>query len=88
MVSGATKMNFWIHLLEIALCRGIGCATVIFGVQIIPESVSSFTSIDPLDYLRVGITIIAYVGLLLYFAKRIDKWLSNFLKKKKQNTTK
>ena len=88
MVSGATKMNFWIHLLEIALCRGIGCATVIFGVQIIPESVSSFTSRDPLDYLRVGVTIIAFVGLLLYFAKRIDKWLSNFLKKKKQNTTK
>ena len=29
MVVGATKMNFWVHLLEIVLCRGIGCATIV-----------------------------------------------------------
>ena len=83
MVSGATKMNFWVHLLEIILCRGIGCATIIFGVQIIPSEVSSFTSHNPLDYMRVGILIIAYLGLLLYLARRIDKWLSAYLKKRK-----
>lgn len=81
MVSGATKMNFWIHLLEIILCRGIGCATVIFGVQIIPPEVSSFSSHNPIDYLRVGILILAYLGLLLYLTRRIDKWLTARLKK-------
>lgn len=83
MVSGATKMNFWVHLLEIILCRGIGCATIIFGVQIIPSEVSSFTSHNPLDYMRVGLLIIAYLGLLLYLARRIDKWLTGYLKSKK-----
>ena len=79
MVSGATKMNFWVHLLEIILCRGIGCATIIFGVQIIPSEVSSFTSRNPLDYIKIGLLIIAYLGLLLYLARKIDKWLSNYL---------
>lgn len=82
MVSGATKMNFWVHLLEIILCRGIGCATVIFGVQIIPKEVSSFTSQNPIDYLRVGLLILFYLGLLLYLARRIDKWLTSYLKNK------
>ena len=82
MVSGAPKMNFWVHLLEIILCRGIGCATVIFGVQIIPKEVSSFTSQNPLDYMRIGLLILFYLGLLLYLARRIDKWLTSYLKKK------
>ena len=83
MVSGATKMNFWVHLLEIVLCRGIGCATIIFGVQIIPPEVSSFTSRNIVDYLRVGLLIVFYLGLLLYLTRRIDKWLSGYLKKKR-----
>ena len=85
MVSGATKMNFWIHLLEILLCRGIGCATVIFGVQIIPNEVSSFTSTNPLDYLRVGLLIISYLSLLFFLTRKIDKWLTAYLKKKHLN---
>ena len=84
MVSGATKMNFLVHFIEIFLCRGIGCATVIFGVQIIPSEVSSFTSHNPLDYMRVALVIVAYLGLLLYMARRIDKWLTAFLKKRKK----
>lgn len=84
MVSGATKMNFWVHLLEIILCRGIGCATVIFGVQIIPPEVTSFTSRNIVDYLRVAVLIVAYLGLLLYLTRKIDKWLTKFLKKKKE----
>ena len=85
MVSGATKMNFWVHLIEIILCRGIGCATIIFGVQIIPSEVSSFTSTNVIDYLRVGLLIIAYLALLLYLTRKIDKWLSSYLKKRKKN---
>ena len=83
MVSGATKMNFWVHLIEIILCRGIGCATIIFGVQIIPEAVSSFTSTNPMDYIRVAVVIITYLIVLLYLTRRIDKWLTAYLTKKK-----
>lgn len=83
MVSGATKMNFWVHLVEIILCRGIGCATVVFGLQIIPSEVSTFTSTNPVDYLRVILIIIFYLGLLLYLARRVDKYLSAKLKKNK-----
>ena len=85
MVSGATKMNFWVHLIEIILCRGIGCATIIFGVQIIPTEVSTFTSRNIVDYLRIGLLIIAYLGLLFYLTRRIDKWLSAFLKRRKKS---
>ena len=84
MVSGATKMNFWVHLIEIILCRGIGCATIIFGVQIIPSEVSSFTSTNPLDYMRVGLIIIAYLCLLLFLTRKIDKWLTAYLKNRKK----
>lgn len=83
MVSGATKMNFWVHLIEIFLCRGIGCATIIFGVQIIPNGVASFTSTNPMDYIRVGVVIITYLIVLLYLTRRIDKWLTAHLAKKK-----
>ena len=84
MVSGATKMNFLVHFIEIFLCRGIGCATIIFGVQIIPSEVSSFTSHNPLDYMRVGVIIIAYLALLFYMTRRIDKWLTAYLKNRKK----
>ena len=83
MMSGATKMNFWVHLIEIILCRGIGCATIVFGIDIIPKSVSTFTSTNPIEYMRVGFIIIAYVILLLYLARKIDKWLSGYLAKRK-----
>ena len=79
MVSGATKMNFWIHLMEIVTCRGIGCATIVFGVQIIPNEVSTFASRNFMDYLRVGVPIFAYVLLLLYLARIVDKFLTKKL---------
>ena len=83
MVSGATKMKFWVHLIEIILCRGIGCATIIFGVQIIPNEVSSFTSRDFMDYLQVGVIMVSYTMMLLFMARRVDKFLSAKLKKNK-----
>lgn len=86
MVSGATKMNFWVHLIEIVLCRGIGCATIVFGIQIIPESVSKFTSRDIMDYLQVAAIMVSYTMILLYAARLIDKWLTRRLKQKKTAT--
>lgn len=86
MVSGATKMKFWVHLIEIILCRGIGCATIIFGVQIIPNEVSSFTSRDFMDYLQVGVIMVTYTMMLLFMARRVDKFLTKKLKQKKTAT--
>ena len=91
MVSGATKMNFWVHLLEIILCRGIGCATIVFGLQIIPQDlvnnlkVFNWTYIghNLIEYIRLLVLIVTYLGLLFFFTRKIDKWLTKYLKKRK-----
>ena len=90
MVSGATKMNFWVHLLEIVLCRGIGCATIVFGLQIIPQELVNnlkefnwgYIGRNIIEYLRLGAVIVTYLGLLLWLARRVDKWLTKRLKSK------
>ena len=35
-IAGISKINFWYHLLIICLCRGIGVATIVFGLELIP----------------------------------------------------
>lgn len=96
MVSGATKMNFWVHLLEIVLCRGIGCATIVFGLQIIPQELVNnlkefnwgYIGRNIIEYLRLGAVIVTYLGLLLWLARRVDKWLTKRLKNKNVVNTK
>lgn len=93
MVSGATKMNFWVHLAEIILCRGIGCATIVFGLQIIPQDLVNnlkafnwvFIGNNIIEYIRLLVVIVAYLGLLFWFTRKIDKWLTKYLKKRKTN---
>jgi uncharacterized membrane protein YdjX (TVP38/TMEM64 family) len=93
MVSGATKMNFWVHLAEIVLCRGIGCATIVFGLQIIPQDLVNnlkefnwvFIRNNIIEYIRLLVVIVAYLGLLFWFTRKIDKWLTKYLKKRKTN---
>ena len=90
MVSGATKMNFWVHFIEIFLCRGIGCATIIFGVQIIPQALVdnikvfnwAFIGQNWLEYFKILVLIVAYLGLLFWLTRKIDKWLTAYLKKR------
>lgn len=93
MVSGATKMNFWVHLAEIILCRGIGCATIVFGLQIIPQDLVNnlkefnwvYIGNNIIEYIRLLVLIVAYLGLLFWFTRKIDKWLTKYLKKRKTN---
>lgn len=93
MVSGATKMNFWVHLAEIILCRGIGCATIVFGLQIIPQDLVNnlkefnwvYIGNNIIEYIRLLVVIVAYLGLLFWFTRKIDKWLTRYLKKRKTN---
>lgn len=84
MVTGATKMNFFVHLIEIILFRGVACFTVIFGVEIIPPEIRNFTSTDPMDYIRIVALLIAYLMLVFSFTTKIDEYLSKKLKNRKK----
>ena len=84
MIVGATKMNFLVHLIEIITCRGIGCATIVFGLNFIPKDITTFTSKNIFDYVVVALVIILGVSCIFYIARKIDKRLSQYLKKKKE----
>lgn len=71
MIAGMTKIKFWLHILYIFVCRGIGCATIIFGSKLIPFD--SFTTFY--DWFVFGAVIIVYVSILLKIAMYIDKKL-------------
>ena len=83
LVAGATKIKFWIHLIYIVLFRGIGCATVVFGVSFIPEGVRTFTSPYLWDYIQVLTVIVFWVLVIFRVAGYIDKWLTKKLKEKR-----
>lgn len=78
MVAGMTKINFWYHLTVILLCRGVGTATIIFGINLIPYQ--NFTTFYEW-FVFVGI-LITYVFLLLKVAGWIDKTLSKAIAKR------
>ncbi len=93
MVVGATKMKFITHLIEIILCRGVGCATIVFGINILPENL-----LEPLkkfdwgfignhfyQYFELFFALALCVVTVLIIARVIDKHLSLYLKKKALN---
>lgn len=92
MVVGATKMNFWVHLLEIVLCRGIGCATIVFGINILPaELIDNLKAFNwgyignhLFQYIEMLTVILFWVIVMLYLARKVDKFLTKRMKQKKQ----
>lgn len=82
MVAGMSKLNFWLHLAYIVVCRGIGVATIVFGVSLLPEEVTSFTSSRPWDYIEVATILLIWVYVLLRVARMLDKKLSERRRKK------
>ena len=81
-VVGSMRLNFLYHFLSILICRGIGVATIVFGVQLIPSEVANFTSTNLWDYIEV-ITVIAFWVIVAFFvASKINKFL---LKRKQKN---
>ena len=76
-IAGLSKVKFWYHLLCIVICRGIGVATIVFGLNLIPFD--TFTSFY--DYLLLGSCLIVYLLTLLFIANKIDKYLTNKRKK-------
>lgn len=73
MVAGSMRIKWWLHLIYIALCRGIGCATIVFGISIVPFD--KFANIY--DWL-VFITVCAFWVVAIL---RICKWLNGKLEK-------
>ena len=84
-VVGSLKVNFWYHLFSIILCRGVGVATIVFGVALIPEDVQNFTSTDPWEYIQV-ITVAAFwVIVAFYLATKANKFFEKYKEKKDIN---
>lgn len=80
MVAGMSKINFWYHLTVILLCRGVGTATIIFGINLVPYQ--NFTTFY--EWFVLGGVLILYVSLLLKIANFIDKKLSKIIAKKSE----
>lgn len=79
--AGTTKIKLWYHLLVIILFRGIGVATIVFGIGIIPYKEWIPFSEHIYDWFVCGGVLIAYVALLLKLARMIDVKLSNRFRK-------
>lgn len=83
MCAGLARMNFWYHLLIIILFRGIGIATIVFGIGIIPyqEWLPFFDHIYDW-FVCIGVTI-AYIMALLKISRIIDKKVTAWLEKRR-----
>lgn len=92
MICGSLRVKWWIHYLEIILCRGIGCATIVFGVSILPDAlISALKSFDWAyigshlwDYITMLTVLVFWVIVLLFIARKIDKFLSKKIKKQQE----
>lgn len=91
MCCGALKIKWWVHYIEIILCRGIGCATIVFGVNLLPQDLMNalspfdwaFISTHIFDYLTMLTVLAFWVIVMLFIARKIDKWLTNKWRVKK-----
>lgn len=69
MIAGMIKIKFYIHAIFIVLFRGIGIATIIFGINLIPFE--TFTR--PYDYIVFGAVMIVYIYVLFSIAHKVEK---------------
>ena len=77
MLAGMLKVNFLYHSICILLCRGIGVATIVFGISIIP-----FETFDTLwDWIICITVVIFWIIFSFYVATKINKWLEKRNKK-------
>lgn len=78
MIAGTTKMKLAWFIPSIVLCRGIGIATIVFGISIIP-----FDTFTGLYDWFVFITVCAFwLIIIFYLAGKLNK-----LMEKRQNKT-
>ena len=78
MVAGAVRMNFLYFLVSVLIGRGIGIATICFGVKILPE-------IDSLwAFIEVATVCVFWLLVVFYIAHRLNVWLEKRRRKDKE----
>lgn len=78
-VAGASRMNFLFFILSVIFGRGIGVATICFGVKILPPITNLWTLIEI-------VTVCAFwLVAVFYMAHRLNAWIN---RRRKTNDTK
>ena len=80
MIAGASKIKWGLHMIFVAVFRGIGVATIVFGIGVIPPEVANFTSTNLWDYIEV-ITIIVVWIIILF---KVAHWINNKIEQRKR----
>lgn len=81
MISGVMKMNFLFFALSVLIGRGIGIATICFGVELLPK-VTCFW-----DVAEIATVCCFWLIIVFYIAHKLNVWLEK-RKEKKQNIEK
>lgn len=89
-VAGISKMNIWFYLCSIIFGRGIGVATIVFGVNLLPKDLIDnlkafnweFIGNHLWDYLTMITVMVFWVLLIFYCLHKLDLFIS---KKRKEN---
>ena len=76
-IAGVIKMNFLFWIISTFACRIIGCATLTFGISLVPFE--TFTTLwDWIVFLTV---VVFWVIIMFYIATKINKYLEKHKKK-------
>lgn len=86
LVVGTLKFNWLFHMLAAFVGKAVGIATVVFGVSLIPTELFLPFGIDKLyNWFVLIACLIVYITVLFKAARWIDKKISAWLEKRKQN---
>lgn len=85
MLAGTSGIKWTVNLIYILFFRGVGTAVLFGSINIIPESIKTFTDPNPLNYIR----LIVWAGLCLIvlfkWIRKLDKYLTKRMKKYNKN---
>ena len=81
MIAGTTRMKLSWFIPSIVVCRGVGAATIVFGMELIPFD--RFTG--PYDWIILITVCFFWIKQLFVIANKIDRY---FVKKRQQELEK
>lgn len=82
--AGVCHINLFYHYLIILLCRGIGIATIVFGISMVPFKQWLPITEHIYDWFLFGGAVVAYIMALLKISRAIDKKVTAFLEKRRK----
>ena len=84
IVAGMSRISFVFHLISIVVCKLIGNAVIIFGLNIMPKDLFLPFSVDKIyNYIILGGVLISYISVIWKLSRVIDKKVSAYLDKKR-----